>query len=96
MKYYSRDRFQTGPYFSSNKVIFETSFSDKEYLETPLNAALFSWVIENLCKNATDAIGDKGRVILHAVETDNHVIIDVEDTGKGINKSKFKTYNREI
>ncbi len=55
------------------------------------NETLFEWVIENLCKNATDAIGDKGRVILHAVETDNHVIIDVEDTGKGINKSKFKT-----
>ena len=35
--------------------------------------------------------GDKGRVILHAVETDNSVIIDVEDTGKGIAKSKFKT-----
>lgn len=55
------------------------------------NETLFEWVIENLCKNATDAIGAKGRVIVHAVETDNHVIIDVEDTGKGIIKSKFKT-----
>jgi signal transduction histidine kinase len=56
-----------------------------------LNETLFEWVIENLCKNATDAIGEKGRVILHAVETDSHVIIDVEDTGKGIASSKFKT-----
>jgi len=55
------------------------------------NETLFEWVIENLCKNATDAIGDRGRVILHAVQTDNHIIIDVEDTGKGIAKSKFKT-----
>ncbi|MCP4313002.1 MAG: HAMP domain-containing histidine kinase [Bacteroidetes bacterium] len=56
-----------------------------------LNETLFEWVIENLCKNATDAIKDNGRVILHAVETDNHVIIDSEDTGKGIAKSRFKT-----
>ena len=56
-----------------------------------MNETLFEWVIENLCKNATDAIKDNGRVILHAVETDNHVIIDAEDTGKGIAKSRFKT-----
>jgi signal transduction histidine kinase len=63
----------------------------EEPLIASLNETLFEWVIENLCKNATDAIGDMGRVILHAVETDNHVIIDVEDNGKGIPKSKFKT-----
>jgi signal transduction histidine kinase len=62
-----------------------------EPIQVLLNETLFEWVIENLCKNATDAIGDKGRVILHAVQTDNHVIIDVEDTGKGIAKSKYKT-----
>jgi len=63
----------------------------EEPIRTMLNNTLFEWVIENLCKNATDAVGEDGRVILHAVETDNHVIIDVEDTGKGIAKSKFKT-----
>jgi len=56
-----------------------------------LNETLFEWVIENLCKNAIDAIQGDGRVILHAVETDNNVIIDVEDSGKGIAKSRFKT-----
>lgn len=56
-----------------------------------LNETLFEWVIENLCKNATDAIQGDGRVILHAVETDTGVIIDVEDSGKGIAKSRFKT-----
>ncbi len=56
-----------------------------------LNNTLFEWVIENLCKNATDAIEGAGRVILHAVETANGIIIDVEDTGKGIAKSRFKT-----
>lgn len=56
-----------------------------------LNETLFEWVIENLCKNATDAIEGEGRVILHAVETETGVIIDVEDSGKGIAKSRFKT-----
>ena len=41
---------------SSSKVIFETSFIGNEYIETPLNAALFSWVIENLCKNAKNLL----------------------------------------
>lgn len=63
----------------------------EEPIKAMLNNTLFEWVIENLCKNATDAIGENGRVILHAVVTDNHLIIDVEDSGKGIAKSKFKT-----
>lgn len=56
-----------------------------------LNETLFEWVIENLLKNATDAIQDAGRVIVHAVEIENSVIVDVEDTGKGIAKSRFRT-----
>lgn len=63
----------------------------KKPIMARLNETLFEWVIENLCKNATDAIKEKGRVILHAVETETGVIIDVEDTGKGIAKSNFKT-----
>jgi signal transduction histidine kinase len=56
-----------------------------------LNETLFEWVIENLLKNATDAIKGDGRVILHAVEIENSVIVDVEDSGKGIAKSRFRT-----
>lgn len=56
-----------------------------------LNETLFEWVIENLFKNAIDAIEGEGRIILHAVETDSNIIIDVEDSGKGIAKSKFRT-----
>ena len=63
----------------------------KKPIMVQLNETLFEWVIENLCRNATDSIKENGRVILHAVETDNSVIIDVEDSGKGISKSKFKT-----
>lgn len=63
----------------------------KKPIHALINETLFEWVIENLCKNATDSIKEKGRIILHAVETENGVIIDVEDSGKGISKSKFKT-----
>jgi len=56
-----------------------------------LNETLFEWVIENLLKNATDAIEGAGRIILHAVDIEDSVIVDVEDTGKGIAKSRFRT-----
>lgn len=56
-----------------------------------LNETLFEWVIENLLKNATDAIQDAGRVIVHAVDIEDSVIVDIEDTGKGIAKSRFRT-----
>ena len=56
-----------------------------------LNETLFEWVIENLLKNATDAIQGAGRIILHAVDIEDSVIVDVEDTGKGIAKSRFRT-----
>jgi signal transduction histidine kinase len=56
-----------------------------------LSETLFEWVIENLLKNATDAIQGAGRIILHAVDIEDSVIVDVEDTGKGIAKSRFRT-----
>lgn len=57
----------------------------------PINETLFDWVIENLCKNAMDATEGSGTVSLICKETGNHIFIDIEDTGKGIPKSKFKT-----
>lgn len=52
-----------------------------------LNASLFEWVVENLCKNAVDSMGaDAGSITLHVEETATKVIIDVTDTGKGIKK----------
>ena len=76
---------------SSNKVIFKTSFSANDVIETPLNAALFSWVIENLCKNAIDAMGNNGTITINLHEKENKIYIDVTDTGKGVPKSQFKT-----
>ena len=76
---------------SSNKVIFKTSFSEQDDIETPLNAALFSWVIENLCKNAIDAMENSGTISIDVYKKENQIVIDVTDTGKGVPKSQFKT-----
>ncbi len=76
---------------SSSKIKFETSFAETDVIEVPLNAALFSWVIENLCKNAIDAIDNHGTISILLKEKDNQVYIDITDTGKGIHKSQFKT-----
>lgn len=50
----------------------------------PINKQLFEWVIENLCKNAVDAMDGKGNITISITEEKNYVYIDIEDTGKGI------------
>ena len=56
-----------------------------------MNQALFAWVVENLCKNAVDAMEGQGNITFHIEEKGKKVRIDVTDTGKGILKSKFMT-----
>ena len=51
-----------------------------------MNASLFEWVIENLCKNAVDAMEGKGTITLTLQEESSQVVIEVADTGKGIKK----------
>lgn len=56
-----------------------------------LNASLFEWVIENICKNAIDAITPPGSIELYLIHLgQNRLAIDITDTGKGIPKSKIK------
>lgn len=55
-----------------------------------MNNSLFSWVVENLCKNAVDAMEGQGSITFHIEEKGKNVRIDVTDTGKGILKSRFK------
>ena len=52
---------------------------------------LFEWVIENLCKNAIDAMNGEGSISIHVTQTFERVYIDVEDTGKGIQKSHWNS-----
>ena len=56
-----------------------------------INPPLFEWVIENLCKNAVDAMSGVGSITIYILKgSDHRVLIDITDTGKGIPKSKIK------
>jgi signal transduction histidine kinase len=76
---------------SSGKVKFILDFDLNKNYEVPLNASLFSWVIENLCKNAIDAMNNSGTIQVSMTEKGDHTYIDVSDTGKGISKAYYKT-----
>ncbi|MDX8338057.1 HAMP domain-containing sensor histidine kinase [Draconibacterium sp. IB214405] len=76
---------------SSEKVIFDLKYDSNAYIETPLNGALFSWVIENICKNAIDAMGNNGTITIDVKDKDNQVCIDLTDTGCGISKTHQKS-----
>ena len=56
-----------------------------------INPPLFNWVLENLLRNALDAMDGKGKISAKVYEEKNYVCIDMSDTGKGIPASKFKT-----
>jgi signal transduction histidine kinase len=56
-----------------------------------MNESLFGWTLENLIKNAVDAMDGQGDIKIHAFRKGKKVIMDISDTGKGISKSKFKT-----
>ena len=62
-------------------------------IETPLfakvNKTLLEWVIENICKNAVDAMQGKGKINISFIERKNEVEIIIKDTGKGIDRMMF-------
>lgn len=74
----------------SSKVRIETELSDQP-LFVMMNESLFSWVIENLTKNAVDAMEGQGSITFRTGSRKQRVWIDVTDTGKGIPKSRFQT-----
>ncbi len=75
---------------SSNKVLFVLTFSSDDEILAPVNPALFEWVIENVCKNAIDAIEGSGEVTIRVTEDEKHAVIDISDTGKGMSKAAYK------
>ena len=79
---------------SSKKVSFDFNFGEDEKIWIPLNTVLFEWVIENLCKNALDAIGSDGKIRISITNQMKVIYLDISDNGKGIPKSKFKTIFR--
>lgn len=72
------------------KVVLEVITEVSPDAEIEVNESLFEWVIENLLKNALDAIKDQGKITIQTSLRGKEYIIDVSDTGKGIPKSQFK------
>ena len=76
---------------TSQKVSFIISPDENTGIIVPLNTHLFEWVIENLCKNAVDAMEGNGIITITITEEPAQVVLDFTDTGKGIPKSRFNT-----
>jgi two-component system, sporulation sensor kinase D len=74
---------------SSKQITFSFATSDAKII-TNLNTELFGWVIENLIKNAIDAMLGKGALQLRIENTPKKVKITISDTGKGMPKKLFK------
>jgi signal transduction histidine kinase len=71
------------------KIGFETNTHGHTNLLVPISGPLFDWVIENLLKNALDAMEGKGSIYIDIINQPITLIIDVTDTGKGISKQNI-------
>jgi signal transduction histidine kinase len=79
---------------TSRKVIIARHLPDHDVVVN-MNASLFEWVIENLCKNAVDAMGGvSGRIDITVEEPPGKVAVEVADTGKGIKKKNVSNVFR--
>ena len=74
-----------------SKQVEFTFAAPKAPIMVSLNPTLHSWTIENLVKNAIDAMKGRGKVALEIVQEGHHVTINVSDNGSGIQKNQFKT-----
>ncbi|MGB5418532.1 sensor histidine kinase [Algibacter sp.] len=75
---------------SSKLVEFDLKIPEGEIFVN-LNKQLYSWTIENLVKNAIDAMKGRGKLTVEITQLENDVKISVTDTGKGISKKNFNT-----
>jgi signal transduction histidine kinase len=76
---------------SPKMIIFEKKYNTSGKIIIPVNAPLFDWVIENVCKNALDAIEGEGKISIAVEDQGKCICIDIIDTGKGIPRSRFTT-----
>lgn len=75
---------------TSNRVSLVCNLPQQPLI-VPMNAPLFEWVVENLCKNAVDSMDGDGTITLTATDLPNCYALEVADTGKGIAKNHFQT-----
>lgn len=76
---------------TSSRILYYVSADNlRKETEALLAAPLFAWVIENLIKNAVDAMEGEGSISIKMNETERHILIDVRDTGKGIERRLWR------
>lgn len=75
----------------SKKVTITLTSSKNDDLTAKVNPSLFSWVLENLIKNAVDAMKGEGTIMINIINQTQFIYIDISDTGPGISRSKHKT-----
>ena len=75
---------------SSRKVNMQCHCPGREPIFIRLSPPLFEWVIENICKNAIDAMDGEGSIDVYVEPRGEEVCIDITDTGKGLEKSQYK------
>lgn len=73
----------------SSKLITFNFLAPREQISVNLNTQLYSWTIENIVKNAIDAMKGAGEVTIEILSSDKFVNIRISDTGKGIPKKRF-------
>ena len=73
---------------SSSKITYSISVLEKN-LRVPLSISLFEWVIENICKNAIDAMNGIGQITIYISSNSKYAHIDIEDTGKGMQRNVY-------
>ncbi len=76
---------------TSSNIVYEQDFEAEKAIYAPVNASLFEWVIENLWKNALDAMNNMGEMSISIKDNHQYVYIDITDTGKGIPKRKYRS-----
>ncbi|WP_337949215.1 HAMP domain-containing sensor histidine kinase [Prevotella pectinovora] len=75
---------------TSSKVLMTKKFPQNDIIVN-LNASLFEWVIENLCKNAVDAMEGEGHITIEVLDLPGKAVIEVTDDGKGIRKKDLSS-----
>jgi nitrogen-specific signal transduction histidine kinase len=74
----------------SSKLVHFSFDTQEDEIYVNLNSQLYSWTIENLIKNAIDAMKGKGSLLIKISQLEDRVYIQIHDTGKGVAKSQFK------
>ena len=75
---------------TSSRVLIKKEFPGHDVV-VKMSSSLFEWVIENLCKNAVDAMEGSGTILIRLLDEPGKVVVEVHDTGKGIRKKDLKS-----